>query len=120
MAIGIGSSLNEPEWGRRLSLKEIGRKARDWQDKNFNTSKVKGALALCEEAGEVARAVNKEDDGIRPETRGDVGDEIGDVLLAATALANRYGLDPQTCVERRLKRMLKLDFTKDPEGGKPR
>ena len=101
----------------KTDLDLMARDCREWQDKNFKTDKVRGALTICEEAGEIARAVNKEDAGIRPETRGNVGDEIGDVILGCLALADRYGLSVTECLHRRNERRKKLDFTIDPEGG---
>ena len=39
----------------RLDIDTVGQKARQWQDRNFDDmTPVDGALALCEEAGEVA------------------------------------------------------------------
>jgi len=105
--------------GILVDLDRVAKTTREWQDRNFpDIVKIDATLALCEEVGEVARAVLKEKLGIRPETRGDVGDEIGDVLLLAIALADRHGLSANDCLMRRGERMLKLDFTKDPEGGR--
>ena len=91
-------------------LDDVAREVREWQDRELGTNRVEGALALCEEAGEVARAVLKTKQGIRPETRGDVGDELGDVLMAALALADRHGLSAMECLQRRLGRLRTLTF----------
>lgn len=99
------------------SLNDIGRQTRAWQDRNFQPDKVRSALQLCEEAGEVARAVGKEQDGIRPNSRGSVAAELGDVVLSAAALADRHGIDLEHAVKARLERCLALDFVTHPEEG---
>jgi NTP pyrophosphatase (non-canonical NTP hydrolase) len=102
-----------------VDLDQIAERTRQWQDKNFKMDAVLGALVLCEESGEVARAVGKKAVGIRPGTRGDVGEEIGDVLLTAIALADRHGLSAERCMMERFNRLATLDFTIDVEGGRP-
>jgi NTP pyrophosphatase (non-canonical NTP hydrolase) len=53
------------------------------------------ALIVCEEAGEVARAVLKKAQGIRTETdwSKELEKEAADVLVALLALADRFGFD---------------------------
>ena len=101
-----------------ISLRWVGAKVRIWQDRNFGADKVRGALQLCEEAGEVARAVGKEKDGIRPNTRGSVADELGDVIMAASAVADRYDIDLEEAVRQRVIRAIALDFVAWPDEGK--
>ena len=100
-----------------LDLNGIARDVRNWQDKNFNPTPIEQTLVVCEEAGEVARAVVKGRHGIRSGTRGNVADEIGDLIMVAAALADRFDIDVEEAIQKRLKRTLSLDFTKDPETG---
>lgn len=93
-----------------IDLDKMASAIRDWQDEQFGCNKIEAALAMCEEAGELARAVLKAKQGIRPETRGNVGEEIGDVIMTAMALADRYGLSVDTCLRDRFKRMKTLNF----------
>ena len=101
-----------------LDLVNVGHRVYQWRIKNFGEpTPMRNALQICEEAGEVARAVGKADEGIRPETRGDLADELGDVILAVAAFANQEEIDIYAAILRRLARMERLDFTEDPEGG---
>lgn len=104
----------EPAWG---NVAHIAHRVRQWRLKNFGEqTRARNALQICEEAGEVARAVGKADEGIRPETRGNLADELGDVILATCGMAAAEGIDLVEVVKRRLARMESLDFTKGPEG----
>jgi len=59
------------------------------------------ALVLAEEAGEVCRVIVKRAFGHRKQTRGDLGDELGDVLIVLCALAESEGIDLEaSAVER--------------------
>lgn len=114
----LATSMRKAKRVDELNLDELALQARAWQDANFkNFSKLHAALQLCEESGEVVRAVLKEDLGVRPDTRGRVDEEIGDVLLAVLALADRHGLSAEECLRVRFVRLDTLDFTEDPEGG---
>lgn len=67
-----------------------------WHRREFPDAKPEWlALIVCEEAGEVARCVLKQAQGIRTET--DWGKELekeaADVLVALLALADRFGFD---------------------------
>lgn len=102
-----------------ISLNAIGASMRDWQDRNFpNHDKMRGMVQLSEETGEVARALGKETDGIRYETRGDLADELADVILAASALAARCRVDLDHRVYERQQRALTLNFRMYPENGR--
>ena len=68
----------------------------DWHRREFPSVLPEWlALIVCEEAGEVARAILKLQQGIRRETdwRAEVELESADVLIALLALADRFGFD---------------------------
>lgn len=105
----------------RLPLNEIGQRVKDWRHKNFGEqSRWRNAGQIGEEVGEVFRAIGKEEEGIRPETRGNLPEELADVLLATLGMMACEGLDAEEVMQKRLARLEALDFTKDPEGGKAR
>lgn len=56
-------------------------------------------LKLAEEAGELARAMNR---GLRPEMpgeiRGTIDEELWDVMYFALAIANCYGIDMESVI----------------------
>lgn len=89
----------------------------DWQTTQFNANILERALALAEESGEVARVILKTSNGIRPETRGNLREELADVFLTVCGLAGASGIDLEEAVQERLERTLNLDFRSDPEAG---
>lgn len=100
-----------------LTLDYIGYLVHAWRVRNFGEpSAMRNALQICEEAGEVARVVGKTEEGIRPDTRGNLPDELGDVLLSVCGMAAAQGIDLNAIAHARLERMESLDFTKGPEG----
>ena len=110
-----------PTAGGHLPMNEIGHRVDAWRKKNFGVqSRWRNAGQIGEEVGEVFRAIGKGEEGIRPETRGNLPDELGDVLLATLGMIAAEGFDPEEIINRRIGRMERLDFTKDPEGGDAR
>lgn len=94
-----------------LTLDDFGARVYAWRVLNFGEpSAMRNALQICEESGEVARAVGKAEERIRPETRGNLADELGDVLLAVCGMAANEGIDLQAIAHQRLVRMEGLDF----------
>ena len=63
------------------------------------------ALVLCEEAGEVARIAAKSAQRIRPDTRGEWEEELGDVLIVALGLCALVGVDPEQALLGRLNKL---------------
>ncbi len=97
-------------------LNDIGACVRVWQDGCFpDTDLLQQALVLAEEVGEVCRAVVKTHQRVRPATRGNLAEELADVIIVATALADRAGIDLDAALDARLARLLTLDFTADVE-----
>jgi NTP pyrophosphatase (non-canonical NTP hydrolase) len=75
-----------------------------WHRTTFPVCDVRDiALKLCEEAGEVARAVVEVRHPSRNGTgrTADLADELGDVLIAAAALSDRAGIDLHEAVTNR-------------------
>lgn len=50
-------------------------------------------LVIAEEAGEVARVILKTAEGIRPSTRGDLGEELAQLVVAILVTAELAGID---------------------------
>lgn len=116
----LKSMLSPPEQEPRVgtALNEIGARHREWQDKNFdNCTSLTQALALAEECGEVCRAVLKTHHGIRESDRGQVGEELADVILVATALAHRLGIDIDLEVSKKAAKRDLKNFRARPDSG---
>ena len=102
-------------------LNRLGDRVKRWQDEQFEPSLTDQALVLCEEAGEVARAVVKGKQRIRPQIRGPPGrTRSATCCWRRCPLGRRAGIDVEAALHRRLQRCLRLDFTADPEGGEAR
>jgi NTP pyrophosphatase (non-canonical NTP hydrolase) len=99
-----------------MTLSELARTTRAWQDRNFDGLTVPiQLLVLAEETGEACRAVAKELHGIRPGSRGNLAEELCDVIMCAASIADRAGFDLDAEMNARLERLLSLDFRTDPE-----
>ena len=91
-ALSVASSAGLFTWANEVKA---------WRQAIPNRSLKNAALALAEESGEVCRAVLKADEGIRRETRGNLGDEVVDVLITAIGVADEAGLDLAACIQSR-------------------
>lgn len=102
------------------SLRTIQLEARAWRAMNFPPEKrdpVRQALGVCEEAGELAHAVLKMDQGIRTAQVEGVEDAIGDIVIYAMGLCDHYELDFETTVRRAWDEVKQRDWVKNPETG---
>ena len=98
------------------SLNQLAKATAMWQDENFSPVNIPlQALKLQEEAGEVAKAVVCAEQNVRPDTRGNLGEELADVILCAVSLAHRAGIDIDRTLYSRYLRLMTLDFRADPE-----
>ena len=61
-------------------------------------------LALGEEVGEVQRCA-LDAEGYGKEVKGALADEVGDVLVALTEVASRYGIPLEACAEAALSKI---------------
>ena len=101
-----------------MTLNDIGLRHQEWQDKNFDgISPLTQGLVLAEECGEVARAIVKRHHGIRAHDRGNLAEELADVILVATSLAIREGIDLDAAVASKAARRDLKDFRARPETG---
>ena len=78
------------------------------------------ALGVCEEAGELAHAVLKRDQGIRgtaAEHEAAMQDAIGDVVIYLMDLCCREGWSLAAIIEATAAQVLKRDWIADPAGG---
>jgi NTP pyrophosphatase (non-canonical NTP hydrolase) len=72
-------------------MNDLQERAVDWHIKRFpDAEAVHVALKMCEEAGEVCRALNGELGKNSATGYGDVCCEVADVIIAAMVLAGRY------------------------------
>ncbi len=81
-----------------LSLKEVQRRVDQWimQFEEGYFPPLASLARLMEEVGELARVVSHHEGFKKPkagEAMGDVGEEMADVLLVLTCLANQQGID---------------------------
>lgn len=92
-----------------MNLKELQKWVqKDWD--NLSKEKPNSHLQLIylfEELGEMAESIrklggNKE----RKEIKTDLEEEIGDVLIAITTIANNYGIDLNSAVEKTKKKII--------------
>lgn len=102
-----------------MTLKEIGQEHLAWKMRNFGSTvdDLTDALVLCEEAGEVAKVVVKTHHGIRAHDRGDLAEELADVVLVATGMAVRCGIDLDAAVAAKAAKRDKKDFRARPTTG---
>lgn len=104
--------------GEAMTLNEIGRQHQAWQDKNFDgISLLTQGLCLSEECGEVSRAIVKAHHGVRAKDRGNLAEELADVILVATSLATRAGIDLDAAVAAKAAKRDLKDFRARPETG---
>lgn len=106
------------------SITEIQKAVGEWADKNFPSEESRGrlrcALGVAEESGELAHAVLKRDQGIRGTAKkhdADAKDAIGDIVIYLMDFCHRAGWDFESIVREIADEVLKRDWTKDPNRG---
>jgi NTP pyrophosphatase (non-canonical NTP hydrolase) len=91
-----------------------------WMIRNFpNESRVSVTLGLCEEVGEVARAVLKQEQGIRgtwEEWDNEIKKELGDVYLKLMQVAMVCGFDLDEAIAQRWEVIRQRDWVRNPKG----
>lgn len=89
----------------RTSMKDLQDRAVDWHIKRFpDAEAVHVALKMCEEAGEVCRALNGELGRNSATGYGDVCAEAADVIISTMVLVGRYyGIELYHEVDSKLK-----------------
>lgn len=117
-AVGTPAGGQSRVGGAMTPLNDIGTRHQAWQDQNFDgISLLTQGLVLAEECGEVARAIVKAHHGIREHDRGNLADELADVILVATSLATRAGIDLDEAVFRKAAKRDLKDFRARPGTG---
>jgi NTP pyrophosphatase (non-canonical NTP hydrolase) len=106
------------------SISEIQKAVGEWADRNFPSEESRGrlrcALGVCEEAGELAHAVLKRDQGIRgaaEKHEAMMRDAVGDVVVYLMDFCCREGWDFESIVRETANEVIKRDWTKDPDMG---
>lgn len=98
-----------------MDLREYQKRMGEWLDSNLPTTTVPiQGLALCEEAGEAARAVVKMELGIRgtrEQWMKELEDEVGGVFAALLCLCHKAGIDLQDAVEVQWQKTLATDLS---------
>lgn len=92
----------------------------EWSNRNFpNDTLVDKGLGLAEEAGEVCRAILKDKQGLRgthEQWIGELGNELGDVLIQLFLVAELADLDLEACLISRWYVIKTRDWTIDKKG----
>jgi NTP pyrophosphatase (non-canonical NTP hydrolase) len=96
---------HEPELDVRGFLKFLQSESQKWRQHSFppehRTASLQ-ALGVCEEAGELAHAVLKMEQGIRgtrDEHLMEAADAVGDIVIYLAGLSTSLGLDLERCVK---------------------
>ena len=106
-----------------LDLQELQDKTQLWREHSFppeHRTAVMQALGGAEEAGELAHAILKMEQGIRGDKIkhvGEVADSVGDIIIYLAGICSSLDLDLQTCVEAAWAEVSKRDWSKNPETG---
>jgi len=102
-------------------LRELQKETQEWRDRNFpGEDAAHQALGVCEEAGEIAHAVLKMDQGIRGDKEKhllDLEDGIGDLIIFAMGLATNYNLNIDECLQETWNRVKERDWKRNPVDG---
>ena len=109
-----------------MHLSRLQDEVTPWANHNFGVpghdptrTRVGSTLGLCEEVGEVARAVLKQHQGIRgtfEEWQDEIIKELGDVVIKCAEVAAICGIDLNAAVARRWFDVQERDFKKDAQG----
>lgn len=97
----------------------------EWASRNFpmpdeGRQILRCALGVSEEAGELAHAILKADQGIRGNQSKhdeDAKDAIGDIVLYAMHLCSLKGWDLHSIVQDTATKVLERDWQADPDSG---
>ena len=84
-------------------------------------SELTNTAILMEEVGEVARIISREygeQSWKKNAEKGDLGDEMADVLFVLICLANQTGVDLETALQKNLKKKTDRDFDRHKDNPK--
>jgi NTP pyrophosphatase (non-canonical NTP hydrolase) len=104
------------------SLEDLQAEVAKWREKQpwAGGSLVESTLGLAEEAGEVCRAVLKQEQAIRgswADWQEEIEKELGDVIIKACDVASTAGIDLTGAVIERWAGVRKRNFTDFPKNG---
>lgn len=106
-----------------MELSRLQEEAREWRHRVFpeesRTAPLQ-ALGVCEEAGELAHAVLKMEQGIRGNRikhLDEAADAVGDTVIFLTGVCDSLGLDLDTCVTNAWNEVKLRDWAANKETG---
>lgn len=89
----------------------VGARVRQWRRHNFgDLGPLRDVAQLSSAVGELASAIGKDEDGTPEMSRVKIDEAVGDILLAALAVADRYAVDVVAAAEERLQRLEALAY----------
>ncbi len=105
-----------------MNLQTLQLEARAWRTRNFKdtSTAMHQTLGVCEEAGELAHAVLKMEQGIRgdrTEHLEEAADAVADIVIYLTGVCDNLGLDFQRCVEETWSSVKQRDWVANPVDG---
>jgi len=107
-----------------MTIDELQRLVAEWSGRNFpaelTRKRLQKALGVCEEAGELAHAILKWDQGIRGTVEEHIAaakDAIGGAVVYMMDLCATQGWSLMEIVEQTVLSVTKRDWTKDPKAG---
>jgi NTP pyrophosphatase (non-canonical NTP hydrolase) len=107
----------------QTTLGDLQKRVDDWI-KNVGVryfSELTNLAQLTEEVGELARIINRtygEQSWKSDEKRGEISDELADVLFVLVCLANQTGVDLEQAVQRNMEKKMARD--KDRHSSNPK
>lgn len=106
------------ETRRDFTIRELQAEARRWREKQFPEAEherlVHCTLGVCEEAGELSRAVLKFRQAIRgydeAKTDAEIVDAAGDLVIYLMGVCDAWGIQLQDAVETTLESVVQRDW----------
>jgi len=97
----------------------------NWLNHNFpNTTSDQQLKGVMEELGELCHADLKQEQGIRgynkEKSEAEIKDAVGDIIIYLTGYCIKKEVLISDCIETALNEVLKRDWIKNPETGKPK
>lgn len=86
-----------------------------WATTTYGTQTMeRRGLVIAEEAGEVARVILKTAEGTRPSTRGDLGEELAQLIVAILVTAETAGIRLSSILPRVIAKLKARKVERDP------
>lgn len=104
-----------------FDIKQAQAEHKEWAAYNFpNAEPWEPVMGMAEEAGEACHAALKMRQGIRgteQEHLHELADALGDEFIYMMDVANKYGLDLETCIQMALAEVKQRDWQKHSKDG---